>query len=202
MAANAESPLDLLWKEYSLIFREFDDLTLARWLSQTLGQLAGKSWRLSHPLLGAYRLGSQLGHEKQIWLKRLATAPHAYSDSPCCRAPMLPLLTRDVKDAGLICQHCNDTLVPFDELPDSVRGELEKWADKYGPVHAVAHWDDRQRKSAGDYDRAFENAAEEAERLLAQAGKTLAVRLLEFYPAVVWEDQDECLEVRPEDVRL
>ena len=57
MAANAESPLDLLWKEYSLIFREFDDLTLARWLSQTLGQLAGKSWRLSHPLLGAYRLG-------------------------------------------------------------------------------------------------------------------------------------------------
>jgi len=73
MAANAESPLDLLWKEYSLIFREFDDLTLARWLSQTLGQLAGKSWRLSHPLLGAYRLGSQLGHERQIWLKRLAT---------------------------------------------------------------------------------------------------------------------------------
>ena len=27
-----------------------------RWLSQTLGQLAGKVWRLSHPLLGAYRL--------------------------------------------------------------------------------------------------------------------------------------------------
>jgi hypothetical protein len=26
--------------------------------------------------------------------------------------------------------------------------------------------------------------------------------LLEFYPAVVWEDQDECLEVRPEDVKL
>jgi len=185
MAANAESPLDLLWKEYSLIFREFDDLTLARWLSQTLGQLAGKSWRLSHPLLGAYRLGSQLGHERQIWLKRLATAPHAYSDSPCCRAPMLPLLTRDVKDAGLICQHCNDTLVPFDELPDSIRSELEKWADKYAPVHAVAHWDDRQRKTAGDYDRAFENAAEEAERLLAHVGKTLAVRLLESYPAVV-----------------
>ena len=87
---------------------------------------------------------------------------------------MLPLLTRDVKDAGLICQHCNDTLVPFDELPDAIRSELEKWADKYAPVHAVAHWDDRQRKAAGDYDRAFENAAEDAERLLAHAGKTLA----------------------------
>jgi hypothetical protein len=26
--------------------------------------------------------------------------------------------------------------------------------------------------------------------------------LLETYPAVIWEDQDECLEVRPEDVVL
>ena len=26
--------------------------------------------------------------------------------------------------------------------------------------------------------------------------------LLEVYPAVIWEDQDECLEVRPEDVVL
>ena len=25
--------------------------------------------------------------------------------------------------------------------------------------------------------------------------------LLDFYPAVLWEDQDECLEVRPEDVK-
>jgi hypothetical protein len=25
-------------------------------------------------------------------------------------------------------------------------------------------------------------------------------KLLDFYPAVIWEDQDECLEVRPEDI--
>ena len=68
-------------------------------------------------------------------------------------------------------------------------------------MHAVAHWDDRQRKSAGDYDRAFERAAKDAEQLLARAGHQLAPRLLEFFPAIVWEDQDECLEVRPEDVR-
>jgi hypothetical protein len=114
----------------------------------------------------------------------------------------LPLLTRDAHEAGLICQHCSDTLVPFAEIPSAVQGELETWASQYSPVHAVAHWDDRQRKGAGDYNRAFENAAEEAERLLAQAGGTLAPRLLEFYPAVVWEDQDECLEVRPEDVTI
>ena len=63
MAANPESPLDLLWKEYAAAFRDFDDLTLARWLAQTLGQLEGKSWRLSHPLLGAYRLAAQCGHD-------------------------------------------------------------------------------------------------------------------------------------------
>jgi hypothetical protein len=202
MATNADAPLDLLWKEYRLGFRDFDDLTLARWLAQTLGQLAGKAWRLSHPLLGAYRLAAQLTHERQIWLQRLVAPPHAYAESPCCRAPMLPLLTRDVHEAGLICQHCSETLVPFDDIPAALQGELEAWAAEYGPVHAVAHWDDRQRKAAGDYDHAYENAAEEAERLLAQAGRQLAPRLLEFYAAAVWEDQDECLEVRPEDVQL
>jgi hypothetical protein len=202
VATNPESPLDLLWKEYSLVFREFDDLTLARWLAQTLGQLAGKAWRLSHPLLGAYRLGAQLGHERQIWFKRLATPPSTYTESPCCRAPMLPLLTRDVRDTGLLCQHCNDTLVPYDEIPAALRAELESWATQYADVHGVAHWDDRQRKSAGNYDRAYENAAKEAEGLLARAGSQLAPKLLEIYPTIVWEDQDECLEVRPEDVLL
>jgi hypothetical protein len=202
MDSNADAPLDLLWQEYSQAFRDFDDLTLARWLAQTLGQLAGKSWRLSHPLLGAYRLAAQIGHGRQIWLKRLVALPRAYSESVCCRAPMLPLLTRDVRDAGLICQHCNETLVPFDEIPAALQSELDEWAAEYRPVHAVAHWDDRQRKSTRDYDRAFENAASEAERLLAQAGRSLAPKLLELYPAVVWEDQDECLEVRPEDVEL
>jgi len=202
MATEGDSPLDRLWKEYSLVFRDFDDLTLGRWLAQTLGQLEGKAWRLSHPLLGAYRLGAQLAHERHIWFKRLATLPPPYSESPCCRAPMLPLLTRDVKEAGLICQHCSDTLAPFEEIPAAFQQELEAWAAEYGPVHAVAHWDDRQRKSAGDYDRAYENAAGDAERLLARAGSKLAPKLLDIYPAVVWEDQDECLEVRPEDVEL
>jgi hypothetical protein len=200
MADNPESPLDLLWKEYGLAFHDFDDLTLARWLAQTLGQLAGKAWRLSHPLLGAYRLAAQLGHERQIWFKRLASPPPAYPESPCCRAPLLPLLTRDVRETGLICQHCNDTLVPFDEIPPAYRHDLEAWAAQYAPVHAVAHWDDRQRKSAGDYDRACDQAAREAEQLLGTVGSRLAAKLLDTYPAVVWEDQDECLEVRPEDV--
>jgi len=202
MAPNAESPLDLLWKEYGLVFKDFDDLTLARWMAQTLGQFEGKAWRLSHPLLGAYRLAAQLTHERQIWFKRLATPPSAYTESPCCRAPMLPLLTRDVREAGLICQHCNETLVAFEDIPEGIRQNLESWAERYGPVHSVAHWDDAQRKSSGDYDRAYEKAAKDAERLLAEAGAYIAKGLLEFYPSVVWEDQDECLEVRPEDVNL
>src|SRR5205085_7733147 len=134
--------------------------------------------------------------------KRLATLPPPYSESPCCRAPMLPLLTRDVRETGLICQHCSDTLVPFEEIPESSQKELEAWAGEYAPVHAVAHWDDRQRKSAGDHDQAYETAADEAEVLLGRAGKELAPKLLEFYAAVIWEDGDECLEVRPEDVAV
>ena len=202
MAFASDEPLDLLWKEYSLAFRDFDDSTLARWLAQTLGQLEGKAWRLSHPLLGAYRLAAQAGHDRQIWHKRLATQPAAYLESHCCRAPNLPLLTRDVREAGLVCQHCNDTLVPFDEISAEVRQEMEIWAAQYEPVHAVAHWDDRQRKGAGNYDRAYEKAAQEAEQLLARAGSQLAPKLLNFYPAIVWEDHDECLEVRPEDIHF
>jgi hypothetical protein len=111
-------------------------------------------------------------------------------------------LTRDVRESGLICQHCSETLVSFDDIPAEVRNEVETWARKYEPVHAVAHWDDRQRKSVGDYDRAYEKAAQEAEGLLARAGRELAPKLLSSYPTVIWEDQDECLEVRPEDVQL
>jgi len=200
MENEPESPLDALWKEYGNAFKDWDDMTLARWLSQTLSQLAGKAWRLSHPLLGSYRLAAQLGHERQVWLKRLATAPSAYAESPCCRAPMLPLLTRDVRETGLICQHCNETLVPFDEIPAEVRVELEAWAAEYEPVHAVAHWDDRRRKGS-HYETALEDAAQQAERLLVREGTEIAPKLLEHYAAIVWEDQDECLEVRPEDVR-
>ncbi|MBI3853404.1 MAG: hypothetical protein HY298_24420 [Verrucomicrobia bacterium] len=202
MANDPDAPFDQLWKEYGLVFRDFDDLTLARWLSQTLSQLQGRAWRLSHPLLGAYRLGAQLAHDRQVWLKRLVTLPPAYPESSCCRAPLLPLLTRDVQESGLICEHCSATLVPFEEIPAELRPELQSWASKYAPVHAVAHWDDRQRKSAGNYDRAFEQAAKEAESLLVFAARELLPKLVEHYPAVVWEDQDECLDVQPEDIQL
>ena len=159
-------------------------------------------WRLSHPLVGAYRLAAQVAHSRQIWFKRLATAPAAFPESACCRAPLLPLLTRDVRAEGLICQHCNEILVPFDELPAELHEQLELWAKSYEPVHAVAHWDDRQRKRIGNYDAAYENAAQQAEQLLAFAGRELAPKLLDHYATVIWEDQDECLEVRPEDVRF
>jgi hypothetical protein len=202
MAGTPESALDVLWKEYAVVFKDFDDLSLGRWMAQTLGQFEGKTWRISHPLLGAYRLAAQWAHERQIWLQRLVAAPANYPESPCCRAPLLPLLTRDVKEAGLVCEHCTDTAVPFDEIPEPIRTQLDQWATEYALVHAVAHWDDRQRKSSGDYDRAYEKAAHQAESLLGQAGQKLAVSLLDYYPAVLWEDQDECLEVKPEDVRM
>ena len=200
MAFESESPNDALWKEYARAFQAWDDLTLARWLAQTLGQLEGRAWRFSHPLVGAYRLGAQLAHERQIWFKRLATPPAAYAESACCRAPFLPLLTRDVRDSGLICQHCSETLVPFEEIAAEVRAEVEDWAQQYGPIHAVAHWDDRQRRGASNYDAAYEHAAEQAEQLLARAGRELTFKLLQVYPTIIWEDMDECLEVRPEDV--
>lgn len=199
---HESSPLESLWREYGRGMRDWDDLTLARWLSQTLSQLEGRAWRFSHPLAVVYRLGAQIGHERSVWLKRLVNPPAPYTESPCCRAPFLPLLTRDVRESGLVCLHCSETLVPFDEILSELRDELGTWAQQYEPVHAVAHWDDRQRRRAGNYDVAFENAAQQAEKFLVQAGKDLAPKLLNHYAAAIWEDQDECLEVRPEDIAL
>ena len=202
MSTPSESPLDRLWKEYGVVFRDFDDLTLARWMSQTLGQMVGRTWRLSHPLIGAYRLGAQLGDERQIWLKRLVTTPAAYTEAPCCRAPLLPLLTRDAMETGLICQHCGETCVPLDDLPVELREDIRKWATQYAPLHAIAHWDDAQRRQAGNYENALDDAADEVESLLAFAGRSLAPRFLDHFPTIVWEDQDDCMEVRPEDIEL
>ena len=200
MSSYSDSPLDKLWKEYGKVFHDFDDLTLARWLAQTLGQLEGRTWRLSHPLVGAYRLGAQLAHDRQIWHKRLATPPAAYLEAECCRAPLLPLFTRDVVESGLICQHCGDTCVAFEDVPAELQQSIRAWAAEYAPLHAVAHWNDQERKRAGNYDGKFEDAAVQIEQLLGRAGRELVPDFLDHYPAVVWEDQDECLEVRPEDI--
>src|SRR5438128_5600106 len=117
MPIDPDSPLDKLWQEYSRVFHHFDDLTLARWLAQTLGQLEGRAWRLSHPLLGAYRLAAQTANDRGISLRRLATLPAAYLESECCHAPLVPLLTRDVKESGLGCTYCGGTAVEFADIP-------------------------------------------------------------------------------------
>jgi hypothetical protein len=202
MGSSSESPNDRLWKEYSTVFQDFDDLTLARWMSQTLGQLAGRAWRHSHPLLGAYRLAAQLGHERQIWFKRMATPPPAYQEAACCRSPLLPLFTRDIMETGLSCHHCGESAVAFEDLPEELQQPIKEWVDKYSPIHKVAHWDDAERRQAGNYDGQFEEAAQKAERLLASAATILIPKMLDYYAAIVWEDQDECLEVTPEDIDL
>ena len=200
MAVNPESPLDKLWREYALVFNEFDDLKLARWMAQTLGQLEGRAWRISHPLLAAYRLAAQVANDRGISVQRLATFPAAYTEAECCRAPLIPLLTRDVKESGLGCPHCGGTAVLFDDIPEPLRTELTDWAEEYGRVHEVAHWDEEKQKRAKDYNHKLEEAAQQAESLLGYCAMKLAPRLLNSYPAVIWEDQDECLEVRPEDI--
>jgi len=200
MSEGSDSPVDRLWEEYGKVFRDFDDLTLARWMSQTLGQLEGRLWRMSHPLVGAFRLAAQVAHDRQVWLKRLANAPMSYRESECCRGPLFPLFTRDVVESGLLCQHCGATAVPFADLPGPLKPVFRKWSDEYSTVHEVAHWEDRERKKCGNYDQAVDDAAARAEKLLARIARTHLPKLLDHFPALVWEDQDECLDVRAEDI--
>jgi hypothetical protein len=189
-----------LWEEYKAPFLDFDDISLARWLSQTLSQMEGRVWRMSHPLVSAYRAAAEIGNERDIWDKRLATLPHAFPPAECCRAPLLPLFTRDVVNSGLLCQHCGATAIEFEDVPNAIRGRIEEWAENYADVHAIAHYDESQMRSMGNYDETFEKAATDAENFLRSAAIELLPQLLEYYPAIIWEDQDECLEVEPKDI--
>ena len=106
MPREENSKHDQLWMGYSQVFVEMDDLSLARWMAQTLGQLSGHAWRLSHPLLQTYELAAHTAHDRQIWLKGMVIIPAEYTAAECCRAPLLPVLSRDVFDVGLVCKHC------------------------------------------------------------------------------------------------
>lgn len=200
MSDSTTNPIDELWAEYGKALQGFDDLSLARWMAQTLGQLEGRVWRFSHPLMGVYRLAAQIANDRQIWFQRLVTIPRSYLQAECCRAPLLPFLTRDVADAGMVCLHCNGTALELSALPRAIRSRLKAWADKYDEIHEVAHWDDARKATVPNYQEVFESAAQQAELLLILAGTELSPALLDDYPAVVWEDQDECLDVRPEDI--
>ena len=139
MSRDLEPKFDHLWKEYTGVFMAMDDLTLARWMAQTLGQFAGRVWRLSHPLLLTYELAARAAHDRQIWLKGMGIVPADYIPAECCRAPLFPVLSRDVAEVGLVCKHCGEACVHPEDLPVEMKSSLIEWAEKYEKVHAVAH---------------------------------------------------------------
>ena len=63
MEEHSENETDRLWTEYSRVFDDWDEMTLARWMAQTLGNFEGRVWRYSHPLMGSYRIAAAQGHE-------------------------------------------------------------------------------------------------------------------------------------------
>lgn len=202
MDTDPNEALHQLWKDYARCLGEFDDLSLGRWLSQTLGQLNGRVWRLSHPLVGVSRLLAQEANRRGIWKRGLVSLPMEYERAPCCQAPFLPLVTRDVIEHGLLCEHCGGTGMDLDDLPEDLRRRLSQWADQYGDLHEVAHWEEDQRGGVAEYEEVFEQAADRAETMLEALPVTILPPLLEVVPAVVWEDHDECLDIRPEELEI
>ena len=201
--AHETDSTEVLWQDYSALFQRFDDLALARWMAQSLGQLQGHLWRMSHPLVASYRLAAKVSLDRQIWHQRLVNVPPDFCLADCCRAPIVPMVTRDLLEKGLVCMHCGQEMVALDQIEDKMLTEkLSQWAEGYAPIHGVAHWGEERRKSQDQYEHAFEQAAQKSEAQLSYLGSTLAPLLLGYFPMVIWEDQDECLQVRPEDIQL
>jgi hypothetical protein len=200
MSHDDHERLQSLWEEYRKPINAYDDPTLARWIAQTLGQLKGQVWRLSHPLVGLHRLLATTAHKRSLRVARMAQVPHEFPRCPHCDSPLLPLITRDVLDDGLVCETCGGSAVAFSELPSEIQPALREWAEAYARIHAVAHWEERERAVHGDYEKAYQQAAEQVEDMLMVLSRDILPTLLESYPALVWEDHDECLDVRPDDI--
>ena len=120
---------------------------------------------------------------------------------------MEKLVGEDYEDTafvGIYASHLflerNQEPPALDDLPVELKPRIEKWATEYDTAHAIAHWEEDGIKLPPDYEQVLEMAAQTAQGLLADAGTGLAPALLEFYPAVAWEDRDECLEVLPEEI--
>ncbi|NJK91765.1 MAG: hypothetical protein HC904_08045 [Blastochloris sp.] len=201
MPASDHEPqrLEKLWAEYGSFLDSWDDLTLARWMAQTLSQLNGRIWRQSHPLIGSYRLAAVAAHQRGLKLYRVASIPHDYTQAECCGAPLLPFITRDVVEDGVICLHCNSKALEFESLPAELQASLRSWTSRYDPVHAVAHWTEEQKRRS-DYDQAYNHAAGQAEDLLNELAQEILPDFLDHYPALIWEDHDTCLDVQPDDL--
>ncbi len=193
--------LDRLWEEYRLIFDGFDDPSLARFMAQLLGQINGGIWRASHPICGLLRLAAHTCHQRGLRVGRHARVPEGYEAAACCGAPVLPLFTRDVLERGFICTFCDGTLMSLDDLPAEQKEVVGVWARQYAEVHDVAHWDERQRAATGDYEEVYNRAAQQGTEMWVELVDNILPTLVpEIFPAVIWEDQDECLDIRPEDL--
>jgi len=199
MFENEERQGMEVWAEYAEAFQDLDDLTLARWMAQTLSQLKGKVWRSSHPLLGTYRLAAEVSQKRQIWLKRLVKMPAGFREAPCCRSPLLPLVTRDATE-GLFCTHCGGIAEPFQDLDPDLGKVLSKWLEEYEVVHEVAHWSEDERANLHGYEDKLKESTDRARSLLRELRYIILPGFLEVYPAVVWQDSDECLDIGPEQI--
>jgi len=200
MAEDNSGRIDLLWSEYSLFLRDWDDITLSRWLAQILSQLQGAVWRQSHPLVGSFRLGAVESKRRNLRVSRWTQIPHGYQAADCCGAPLLPLVNRNTAEEGLLCIFCDRPAMTFEQLPGELQPALKEWAERYHPVHEVAHWTEEQKLRCGDYDKAYNDAAAAAEELLQELHSRILLDWAEAFGAVAWEDADECLDVRPDDL--
>ncbi len=199
LSLDKEEGFDL-WQEHTRAIKSWDDLSLARWLNQTLGQLYERCWRASHPLVVAYRLGATVAHQRDLWNRRTFSFNPHYQVAACCGAPAIPFVSFEVCTYGLYCSCCGVVLLTLEDVPTDLAIAFRQWGKEYEVVHQVAHWTDIERKKCGDYDKASDQAAEEAARFLAHLGYRLAPQMVGSFPTIFWEDADHCLDVIPEDI--
>ena len=162
--------LDKLWRVW-LVFRESTTDPRA---------LAGATWASCKAASGGCRTvgatASLRGWDTTARSGSNVWPPAAYPESPCCRAPFRRC-DRDVRETGLICQHCDDLVrwkIPRPaNRPRQVGRPIRRRAWRRALGRAPA--------PVAVITTGYDEAAKQAERLLGQMG-AVGARLLELYP--------------------
>jgi hypothetical protein len=189
-----------IWGEHLQAFKTWDDLGLARWLNQTLGQLHDHCWRASHPLVMVYRLAAAIAYQRDLWNRRIFPMNEKFSEAACCGSPAIPFVSFEIATHGIYCSCCGSVLEDVGQLPGNLPERFKQWARKYDPLHEIAHFDEVRQRASSSYEEELNHAANDASPLLAELGYQLAPQLLGLYPVVIWEDSDHCLDILPEEI--
>ncbi len=192
--------------EYHAVFDHLSNEKLLEHETDLLNIFKGQSVRLSHPMIKYFQMLTAVCADRDLLTPKNAQKfPKEFPLASCCCGPAIGILTPFVHKAGLICLHCQETLVPLEDFPQWLREVCESWGSNYEKWSSVVRWNQEQqaraeKMSGKPIGAIYEDSYFQCKDLLKKEAAEIVPGFLEHYPSVVWQDFDPAFNIRPEDI--